>query len=108
MNLFGIEIKPGMTFNVDNYCSDNLYIVFPRKNKLAVVAYGQQNYWVSLDEFIKEFKNRIVCIKDIGIGNQIDDGQILWQYKLKVKLSKKDIAKKFNLDLPNIEIEIID
>lgn len=104
MEINGIEIKPGMGICVDNkYDNNNFYIVIPTKVGLAVINHGQSCYWLHLDSFLSQYKNRIVAICDLATQNSIR-GNFLWVAPEEIVLTIDDIAKKFGYPVERIKI----
>ena len=100
----GIEIKPGMGICLDSkYCNNEFYIVIPTKLGLAVVNYGQSCYWLHLDSFLSQYKNRIVAICDLATQSSIR-GNFLWVAPEEIVLTMDDIAKKFGYPVERIKI----
>lgn len=104
MEINGIEIKPGMGICVDSkYVNNKFYIVIPTKLGLAVVNYGQSCYWLHLDSFLSQYKNRIVAICDLATQSSIR-GDFLWVAPEEIVLTMDDIAKRFGYPVERIKI----
>lgn len=100
----GIKIKPGMGICVDSkYDNNKFYTVIPTKLGLAVVNYGQSCYWLHLDSFLSQYKNRIVAICDLATQSSIR-GDFLWVAPEEIVLTMDDIAKKFEYPVERIKI----
>lgn len=99
-----IEIKPGIGICVDSkYDNNKFYTVIPTKLGLAVVNYGQSCYWLHLDSFLSQYKNRIVAICDLATQSSIR-GDFLWVAPEEIVLTMDDIAKKFGYPAERIKI----
>lgn len=110
MELFGIELKPGMIIEIikDNDRTQfDFYIIFPTNNGLAVISYYNSK-WLYIGRFINIFERDIVKIYESAGKDEIYTGRILWKRKETMVLSKQEIAKKFNIDLDNYNLEIKD
>lgn len=103
----GIEITPGMGIYLHNTTAENLYIVIPTKNGLAVVAYGQSCTWLNIRDFILRYMNDIVAICDLPHGQSIE-GEFLWKKPEKIVLTLQEIADKLNVPLEYLRVEGID
>lgn len=99
MEIFGVTIKPGMVIEIKNDDNTNeLFIVFPIIGDLAVVGVNTQG-WMNFDFFKWEYKSKIVKIYDLSKGNELTNGDILYVKKSDIKISKKEIADRFNINL---------
>lgn len=105
VKIHDVEIKPGIGIYVDDkYNNNNLYIVFPTKDGLGLINYGLSCHWLHLDQFLSEYKNRIVAIYDLANEHSIT-GKILWEAPKKVIITMEEIAKKFGVSVEQIQIE---
>lgn len=107
--LNGIELKPGMSLCIYKDIPKNLYIIFPRKNELGVISYGDSMLWYKLDLFLSCYENKIVSIYDVGEYSTIT-GESLWKKETNDNNSKEtvklsEIAKKFKIDIDKIKID---
>lgn len=107
VKLMGVEVKPGMGIYLHNTTAENLYIVIPTKDGLAVVAYGQSCTWMNIGDFILRYLNDIVAICDLP-RNQIIEGEFLWKKPEKIVLTLQEIADKLNVPLKYLRVEGID
>lgn len=95
MKINGVEIKPGMVITTEKR---EFWIVFPIKNSLAVVHYGF-TCWNQIDDFIAKYDAKITSIRDMSIGVDLINGDVLWEKSEKVTISMDEIAKKFGYPL---------
>lgn len=107
--LNGIELKPGMSLCINENNAKNLYIIFPRKNELAVISYGDSLLWNTLGLFLSCSENKIVSIYDVAEYSTIT-GKLLWKKETNDNNSKEtvklsEIAKKFKIDINKIKID---
>lgn len=101
MKINGIEIKPGMIITIEKR---EFWIVFPIKNSLAVVHYGF-TCWNQIDDFIAKYGAKITSIRDMSIGVDLINGDVLWEKSEKVTISMDEIAKKFGYPVEQIQIK---
>lgn len=100
MKFNGIEIKPEMVLVSS---TETKYIVFPAKNYLATIIYGEAySSWFTL-EYILSSKD-IVKVLDAP-ENRITDGKVLWQKPKEVVLTMDEIAEKFGYSVEQIKIK---
>lgn len=110
MEFHGIEIKAGMVIDIDEPNANNVsYIVFPRKDRLAVVKYGTTTFrsWGLLDSFIERNYNTIKRIYDVAEGDKFLQGNVIWERKknTEVTITMDEIAKKFGYSVEQIRIK---
>lgn len=110
MEFHGIEIKAGMIIDIDEPNANNVsYIVFPRKDRLAVVKYGTTTFgsWGFLDSFIERNYNTIKRIYDVAEGDKFLQGNVIWERKkyTEVTITMDEIAKKFGVSVEQIKIK---
>lgn len=105
--LLDIKYAPGMV--IATKCKEdkreNLWMVFPTKNDLAVVAIcgNEQGGWYSLDDFLCRKSSYITSVRDLVVSENITSGHLLWEKKT-LRLTKTDIAEKFGVLRDQIEI----
>lgn len=104
-----IELKAGMSLCIYKDDAKNLYIIFPRKDELGIVSYGESLLWYKLDLFLSSYKDKIVSIYDVGEYSTIS-GKLLWRKEinndnLKETIKLSEIAKKFKIDIDKIKID---
>lgn len=109
MEFHGVEIKPGMVIVIDEPTVLNVpYIVFPRKDALAVIKYGATSWgkWCILEEFIENNYKDIKAIYDTPEGKQGLFGNIIWKKgPEEIVLTMDEIAKKFGVSVEQIKIK---
>lgn len=93
IEIYGIKIEPGMVIET----SITIYIAFPTENGIGFVDYNGRGWRETIP-------NDIQTIRNICKGNDICDGNILWEKPKKVTITKQEIAEKFGYDVNNIEI----
>lgn len=103
MKFNGIEIKPGMVLVSS---TETKYIVFPAKDFLATITYGEDisaySCWFTLEHTLSS--KDIVKVLDAP-KNRITDGKVLWQKPKEVVLTMDEIAKKFGYPVEQIKIK---
>lgn len=104
MEINGVEIKPGMGIYINEKTYSHLYIVFPIKDGLGVIPYGEAGRWLELSEFLETYKEKIVAIcglaeVGVSIGNNI-----LWEKPKEVVITMDQIAEKFGYPVEQIKI----
>lgn len=105
--LLDIKYAPGMVITT-KYKEDkreNLWMVFPTKNDLAVVAIcgNEHGGWYNLDDFLNRESSGITSVRDLVVSENIESGHLLWEKKT-LRLTKTDIAEKFGVLRDQIEI----
>lgn len=92
----GIKIFPGMVIKTDN----GTYITIPTEKGFAYVRYDKPFSWTY------ELPSEIIEIHDIPDGETITGGKLLWEISgEKFKVTKKQIAEKFNIPIDKLIIE---
>lgn len=98
----GIEIKPGMIITTTN---NYFWVAFPTEKGLAVISY-ETNSWYLIDNFINNYKEKIISIRDLSKGRSLSEGDILWEKPKKVVITKKEVADKFGVSIENLTITV--
>ena len=99
MKINGIEIKAGMGIHIFDESSNNLFIVFPTRKGLGVIAYGEAYHWDYLNSFLETHFNDIVAIRSAV------DGEIIWGKPKEVVITMQEIADKFNIPVSQLRIK---
>ena len=75
MNIYGIELKPGMVLSDDK---DNRFVVIPHKNSgFAFVSYDDCCSWSTDLNLV--LRGKLKEIRDIPRGSSLTDGELLWR-----------------------------
>lgn len=101
VKIHGIEIKPGMVITTTN---NYFWVVFPTEKGLAMISYNT-NSWYRIDNFINNYKESIISIRNLSKGGSLSEGNILWKKSEEVVLTMQEIADKFNIPLKNLRIK---
>lgn len=101
VKIHDIEIKPGMIITTTN---NYFWVAFPTEEGLAVISY-ETNSWYRIDNFINNYKEKIISIRDLSKGGSLSGGNILWKKSEEVVLTMREIADKFNIPLKNLRIK---